>query len=299
MMWGVRIAAVVTATVALVAGCSSPSGDEPRPNAPTPSATTAAPSPSTPAIGSYVAIGDSFTSGPGLARLRPDSGFCFRSARNWPSILASRLGVPDVVDESCAGAVADDVLAGRALPGGDVEAQIDAVKRDTELVTVGIGGNDGGLFASLVSACTRQAGACRGFVEDTVPAVLQQTVPGVVRVLDAVRDRAPDATVLLVGYLRIMPDAGTCAAVPVPAADAAEGSRAEEALDAALASAARQAGIDYVSMRAASRGHDACAGRRAWTNGATPTGSTGIAFHPRPAGMRAVADAVAERLTGR
>lgn len=284
MMWGVRTAAVVT-MVALVAGCSSPSDDEHRPTTPTPSATTAAPSPSTPAIGSYVAIGDSFTSGPGLARLQPNSGFCFRSEENWPSVLASRLAVPDVADVSCAGAVVDDVLGGRALPGGDVEAQIDAVERDTELVTVGIGGNDGGLFESLVSACTRRAGACRGFVDDTVPEVLQQTVPDVVRVIDGVRDRAPDATVLLVGYLRVLPDTGTCASVPVPAADAAEGSRAEEELDAALASAARQAGIDYVSMQAASRGHDACAGTQAWTNGATPTEGTGIAFHPRPAGM--------------
>ncbi len=57
-------------------------------------------------------------------------------------------------------------------------------------------------------------------------------------------------------------------------------------------------GVPYVSMRRASRGHDACAGAQAWTNGADVKDDDGIAFHPRLAGMRAVARAVEARLAG-
>ncbi len=114
--------------------------------------------------------------------------------------------------------------------------------------------------------------------------------------LDDVRAKAPKATVLLVGYLRIMPESGSCPTIGIPAADAAAVAGAEQALDQALADAARQADVPYVSMRGASRGHDACAGAKAWTNGGTVTDDDGIAFHPRLAGMQAVARAVEAQL---
>ena len=71
---------------------------------------------------------------------------------------------------------------------------------------------------------------------------------------------------------------------------------AEKALNAALADAAGEADVPFVSMRKASRGHDACAGAQAWTNGAEVKDDDGIAFHPRLAGMQAVARAVAGQL---
>ena len=251
--------------------------------------------PEPPAVRSYVAIGDSYTAGPGLADLRDGGGFCLRSDHNWPSQLAHTLRAQSFDDVSCAGATTSDVLHHGNGPIAAL-AQIDAVKPATDLVTVGIGGNDGNLFASLISACSGGQGACRPFSRDTAPTILRETVSRISTVLEDVRARAPKATVLLVGYLRIMPDSGSCATIGIPAADATAVADVEGSVDRALADAARRADVPYVSMRKASRGHDACAGEQAWTNGGDVKDDDGIAFHPRLAGMQAVARAVAAEL---
>src|SRR6188474_917830 len=55
----------------------------------------------------YVAFGDSFVSGPGIAPARP--GDCERSTRNFPSLVAAELGITDFTDASCGGAVIGDL----------------------------------------------------------------------------------------------------------------------------------------------------------------------------------------------
>jgi lysophospholipase L1-like esterase len=298
MSFFARIAGVAAVAAALLAGCTSGSAEPVPARTATTAAPTSTPTPELPAVRSYVAMGDSFTAGPGLADLREGAAFCLRSDRNWPSLLARRLDPRSFADVSCAGATTHDVLhTGNGL--GAELPQIDAVKPDTDLVTVGIGGNDGNLFASLISACTGGRGACGPFSRDMTPTILDQTVPDVVDVLQDVRAKTPNATVLLVGYLRIMPDTGSCPTIGIPADDAAAVAAVEEALDQALAVAARQVDVRYVSMRKASRGHDACAGARAWTNGGEVTDDDGIAFHPRLVGMRAVARAVESELAKR
>lgn len=293
MSFSARIAGVAVVTVALLAGCSSDPGEpSPTRTATTPSRAT---TPDAPAVRSYVAIGDSFTAGPGLADLQDGAAFCMRSDHNWPSLLARRLDPASFADVSCAGATTHDVLRTGTGPAGALP-QLDAVKPSAELVTVGIGGNDGNLFASLISACTGGLGACGPFSRDSAPTILQQTVSDIAEVLERVRAKAPRATVLLVGYLRILPDAGGCPAIGIPDADAAAVAEAEEALDRALADAAQEADVRYVSMRKASQGHDACARAKAWTNGGTVGDDDGIAFHPRLAGMQAIARAVEDEL---
>ncbi|MBC7633866.1 SGNH/GDSL hydrolase family protein [Aeromicrobium sp.] len=295
----------VVVMLVVLASCSSrpaPASVAPR-DASTPSATSSAsPSPSPlaldlPTIDSYTSIGDSFASGPALGKIRDDSGFCLRSDHNWASILATTLGTRTVDDVSCAGATTADVLSSHTVPGMVVPAQLDAVRATTDLVTVQIGGNDGGLFSSLVSACAQGSGTCSTFADDTAPAILRVSTDRVARVLDAVHTKAPKARVLVVGYLRILPDTGTCKAVQISASDARAAASAEVGLDSALASAARSGRAEYVSLRALSKGHDACAGDNAWTNGATVADGEGIAYHPRLAGMAAVAQAVAQHLS--
>ncbi len=296
MSFSGRIAGVAVVIVAVLAGCSSAPGEPTPAKTPTaPATSTATPQP--PDVRSYVAIGDSFTAGPGLADLRDGAAFCLRSDHNWPSLVARSVDPKSFVDVSCAGATTHDVLQNGAGLAG-TRPQIDAVKPDTDLVTVGIGGNDGNLFASLISACTGGQGACEPFTRDSAPTILRQTVTDIAAVLADVRAKAPKATVLLVGYLRIMPDTGTCPAIGIPSGDAAAVAVAEKSLEQALSDAARRAEVPYVSMREASSGHDACAGAQAWTNGADVTDDDGIAFHPRLAGMQAIARAVEARLAG-
>ncbi|HJR90388.1 MAG TPA: SGNH/GDSL hydrolase family protein, partial [Aeromicrobium sp.] len=151
----------------------------------------------------YVAIGDSFTSGGPIGALQPGSGSCQRSSRNYPSLVAKELGFR-LVDVSCGGATTQHVLAGsRAVPA----AQVAAVNPETDVVTVSVGGNDLRIFADLLITCLRVSRAntdgapCRDMAGDTVTQKVAEVKRRVGGVLDAIRERAPDAHVLVVTYL--------------------------------------------------------------------------------------------------
>lgn len=281
-----RRAVAVAATVLMIlTGCSSDPVPDDRP-APARSAPASSKASAPQAPTSYVALGDSFTAGPGISPEQDDSGFCQRSTQSWPRLLAASLDL-EVSDVSCSGATTAD-LASTVASG--------AVRADTGLVTVSAGGNDGGLFLSLIRACTSGAEACRTFVDRQVPDVLDRTTTDLAALLEDVKAAAPTATVVLVGYPRILPETGSCEAVGIDATDARAVVSAEAALDDALAAAAERAGVQHVSLRSGSRGHDACAGAAAWTNGARPAGGDGIFFHPNRRGMAGVAEIVAAQL---
>lgn len=276
---------VIGAALVLALGaCTSAPGDD-VPADPEATASSTA-SPSAPArAASYVALGDSFTSGPGIGEQQDGAGFCQRSDSNWPSLLATTKDL-ELDDVSCVGATTADLAS--TVGSGVVDAA-------TRLVTIGTGGNDSGLFSSLITSCAGGGDACRPFVDDRLPRILEQTTRDIAALLTTVRETAPDATIVLVGYPRIV-GSDACAALGIP--DVELLASAEDALDRSLAAAAEQAGEEYVSVREASRGHDACAGPQAWTNGRTAAAGDGISFHPTARGMEAVADLVAARVGG-
>jgi hypothetical protein len=104
--------------------------------------------------------------------------------------------------------------------------------------------------------------------------------------------------VLVVGYPDILPTEGTCPAVGVPADVLRPVAEVAGLLNDSLRRGARAAGASYVDMAAVSEGHDVCAKGRAWVNG--PRLRIGVAapFHPKVAGMRAVAVEVVREVTG-
>ena len=120
--------------------------------------------------GGYVALGDSFTAGPGVAsQLGPGTSprapaACLRSSQNYPSLVARALGLA-LSDMSCSGATTQD-LSGSQGPG--IPAQLSALGPATSVVSLGIGGNDLG-FSTIVANCaaatpwglTRVGWSCR------------------------------------------------------------------------------------------------------------------------------------------
>lgn len=56
----------------------------------------------------YVAIGDSFTAGPMVRAQMPLLG-CMQSSVNYPKRLAEELGIEQITDVSCSGAVMNDL----------------------------------------------------------------------------------------------------------------------------------------------------------------------------------------------
>jgi lysophospholipase L1-like esterase len=251
-------------------------------------------------VAEYVAMGDSYSAGPFIPSTDLAGG-CLRSDHNYPSLLARRLAVRTFVDVTCSGASTRDLSHFQRTYGDTrLPPQMKALTRRTDLVTLGIGGNDLNLFSTLIRTCIRLAAAdptgspCARELATRGPdlAAATRTISDrVAAALRGVRARAPRATVLLVGYLRLVPEVGTCRALPLATGDYAEGRRISAVLDRALRRAAKRAGVRFADMYTASRGHDVCS-ERPWVNGRVTDRTRALAYHPLAAGMRADADRV-------
>ncbi|MGB9279796.1 MAG: SGNH/GDSL hydrolase family protein [Pseudonocardiaceae bacterium] len=247
----------------------------------------------------YVALGDSYASGPGIPEQRADPTGCQRSTHNYPALLAQTLRIRDYTDVSCGGARTDNMTAAQPVRPGPNPPQFDALRPDTDLVTITIGGNDigiGGLWVTCAllgptdpsnNPCQRQATADG---TDRYAQHITAAAPKIARVLDGIRQRSPHATVLLVGYLRILPRAAGCyPAFPIARGDVPYVDGVEQQLTAMLAEQASKHGAVFVDSYASSLGHDACQrpGVR-WVEGTAATSAA--PDHPNATGMRAVAD---------
>ncbi|UYM04493.1 SGNH/GDSL hydrolase family protein [Solicola gregarius] len=261
------------------------------------------PGPSTraPAYGEYVAMGDSYTAGPLIPKMRDDPAGCLRSTHNYPARLAKYLDVGSYVDVSCSGARSTHLRKPQSISGGENAPQLDALSADTELVTLGIGGNDFGLFGSLLAKCPELAkknpdGApCKKWFGrsgvDVKKRAAERVRPRIDRALADIRERSPQADIVVVGYLRILPvDGDYCRKlVPFAKGDYRWGNSIERALNTSLRTAAKDAGAKYVGMYPASRGHTACDGKRAWVNGQYININKAASYHPFGKGMRGIA----------
>ena len=245
----------------------------------------------------YVALGDSYASGPGIPA--QVDATCARSDQNYPSLLAAA-GNWRLTDVSCSGATTT-ALAG---PQGSQPPQLDALGADTDVVTLTIGGNDLG-FSSNLATCAGltskdpTGNPCQTFFTSDGTDRLAQRVddiaPRITAALDAVRQRAPYAEVLVVGYPDLFPDDGvgcTSSAVPLAAGDFAYLRDTEKKLNAMLADRAAANGARYVDTYTPTVGHDMCkaAGER-WIEPLVAPAPTAPA-HPNAQGQQAMAATV-------
>ncbi|HET6939736.1 MAG TPA: SGNH/GDSL hydrolase family protein [Nocardioides sp.] len=256
-----------------------------------------------PEVHRYVALGDSYTSGAGLAQAQRGSGGCERSRLNYPTLVATELGA-DLKDVSCGGATTGNATSPQPTrDGGANPPQLDSLTRATDLVTVGLGYNDLDFFGGLVLGCPSVAAddpeghPCEDAnAGQDRQAVVRSIGDAVEATLKAVHDRSPDARVLLVGYPQLVPAEGTCPELPLAAGDYPFVRSSLELLDTELRRAAEAADATYVDVMAASAGHDICAGRAAWVHGATAQPDVAAAYHPFASEHRAVADLILEEL---
>lgn len=252
--------------------------------------------------GHYVAIGSSFAAGPGITPPATDRPAKARqSRRNYPHLLAQQCGL-DLVDVTSSGATVEDIL--RRSQFGQ-PPQIVAATADTKLVTVTCGGNDLGYIPSLV------AESLPGWVAKlpvlgvrlrhaTAPAQasdrLTRTADSIGEVFAAIQDQVPNARIICVDYLTVLP--------PTYREDLPfdeQTYRALVGLGDDLASAVARAcsahQVDLVRASERSVQHHAWSDDP-WTSGwPRPRPGAHSAFHPTAAGMTAVADLIADRLT--
>ena len=212
----------------------------------------------------YVALGDSYSAASGVLPLdlaAPPQ--CLRSTRNYPHVIAGATGA-QLTDVTCGAAETSDFFEAQ-YPG--VAPQLDAVKADTQLVTMTIGGNDSGVFIDAIVACGSagllslgQGSPCKdrygSSFEDTIRTT---TYPSLVNALSAVKAKARKARVAILGYPWIMPASGGCfTKMPVAEGDVPYVRGIQATLNDAVRRAAAATGATYVNMNKASDGHDAC-----------------------------------------
>ena len=222
--------------------------------------------------GAYVALGDSYTSGPLVPNQHGDPPDCLRSDHNYPSLVASAFGLSGgFLDASCSSAETVHMTQPQTglSAGGTNPPQFNALSSGTALVTVGIGGNDAGLVAvaerCLAMGVLNPTGsACRDHYapggNDTLAAKIEQIRPRIGVVLRGIHRISPNARVAIVGYPNVTPqNGGSCYPLVTLSADDI---RYFDSLILRLNSAiAREAALndsEYVDTYTDSRGHDAC-----------------------------------------
>ncbi|MCV7004822.1 SGNH/GDSL hydrolase family protein [Mycobacterium gordonae] len=252
--------------------------------------------------GKYVALGDSAAAAP----LVPDAAGppgCFKSTNDYPAVLARRIGAASFVDVSCSGATAADITdREQATSGGKVPRQIDAVTADTELITITIGGNDVGL-ASSAAQCRRNSLAQPPCFADFVPggtdrfsAAIRRQIPLWEAMIGAVRAKAPQARIVLVGYATYIRPGGCFGQQPINPKDADYFQAKVDEIDDQQRTLAAALKIDFFDTRPVSVGHDMCAAPEDRYIEGFELSHLAAPLHPNALGAGAVGSALAGEL---
>jgi lysophospholipase L1-like esterase len=250
----------------------------------------------TPTFHHYVALGDTFTAAPYTGRTVDQA--CLRARNNYPHRLAAALRIKGhLKDVSCHLATTGAVSTGQRIGQVTVAPQIKAVRRTTDLVTIGLGGNDRNMYALLGTTCANAVGSCPlARYEPLTDLAIASVRLAVATQIRAVQDRAPRATVVVVGYPRHVEANSNCAVLPrMSRADRLAWGRIDVALNLALSRAARDTAADFVDVYDASKGHDICSSSP-WVRGDRTIRSAGLAFGPPAAAQIAVATLIKETI---
>ncbi|MEU8687840.1 SGNH/GDSL hydrolase family protein [Streptomyces sp. NPDC048665] len=251
--------------------------------------------------GAYVALGDSYAAGAGIPA--QSAGLCMRSDHDYGRLVAASLVPSTYRDVTCAGAKVSALTTAQTDAGAVVNGpQLDAVTRDTALVTLTVAGDNLGTsdfgFGDVAATCsalsvTDPLGTpCRDHYKNTLEERVDAAAAQLGSALGLIRARAPRARVLVVGYPAVLPDdpAECLGRLPVTTGDIAFLRSVLGGLDDTVAATARAGGATYVDTLSPTRGHDSCSATP-WIEGLIPASPT-LPLHPNATGERAMADAV-------
>jgi hypothetical protein len=262
-----------------------------------PSAAAAAPN--------YVSLGDSFVAGPLIPPQLPPFG-CLKSGSNYSHLAAPRIEL-ELRDPSCSGAKTNHMESTQGVTPGPNPPQFNQLDAETQVVTLGIGGNDIG-FSSLAEDCfsprSPNGSPCKDQYTaggtDQMSQRIADTAPKVAANLQGIHTRSPNARVYVVNYPAIFPDSGPGCwpQIPVADGDVAWLREKHKELNQMLADQAAANGATVVDWYTASIGHDACQppGIK-WVEGAVPMNAA-APVHPNLIGMLAASDLVVAAVNG-
>ncbi|MCD7441817.1 SGNH/GDSL hydrolase family protein [Streptomyces lincolnensis] len=223
------------------------------------------------APGGYVALGDSYSSGVGAGSYLSASGDCKRSTKAYPYLWAAANSPSSFDFTACSGARTGDVLAGQLAP----------LSASTALVSITVGGNDAG-FADVMTTCVLQSdSSCLSRI-NTARAYVDSTLPGKLdSVYSAIRSKAPNARVVVLGYPRFYKLGTTCVGLSETKRKAIND--AADYLDTAIAKRAANHGFAFGDVRPPFTGHELCSGSP-WLHSLNLL-NVGESYHPKAAGQ--------------
>jgi hypothetical protein len=244
------------------------------------------------AASSYVSLGDSYTSGPFILPFASGAPLeCLQSARNYPHLAASALGL-SLRDVSCSGATTENLTT--TAQYSDQPPQLDALSSSTQVVSVGIGGNDKGLFLNTLITCGAEdlvfpfGTPCKDTYGHKLAEEIVEDGPVVGGALHQIHVISPSAKVFVLGYPDILPQSGNCwPTVPLTTGDVAYLNGMEKELNAMLSSEASANGATYVDTYTPSIGHDACKSLSVRYVEPVLPESDAFSVHPNERGMEA------------
>ena len=269
---------------------------------------------SAPEGGGYVALGDSYASGVGAppyasgTDVKGGNG-CKRASGAYAHQVASQTG--KALDfGACSGARTPDFYQPRT--SWNEPAQLDHLNASTGLVTFSIGGNDAG-FAKILSECATQPpfSNCSSDkevtdpVDSTIDALAgkgkQTGVYSYDTIMTDIANRAPNATVVAVGYPRMFTSTGGKGGlVPGRCQGLAKvdqrwiNAKTNE-LNAAAKAAAQRHGYQFTDPSGSFAGHELCGKQASWFDGLLDDGR----FHPNTTGHKAMASSIMNTLNNR
>ena len=247
---------------------------------------------------SYLALGDSYTSGEGAFAYRAgtdtENNTCHSSANSYPSLLIQHLFSRTSGNSvACSGAVINDIAqsptyAGQAKDGvmynkisasglqiylnnytaGYLPQAAFAAHYQPSALTVSVGGNDIG-FGNILKMCLAphlnrhltDSNGCYSTYEDRLE--LSQTIdaqiPRLTQLYKRLQAATPNSTIYVVGYPLLAVDNGNCAVnVRLSTVEIALSIEIIKHLNLAVAKAAGNAKVNYVNIENALAGHRLC-----------------------------------------
>jgi len=255
---------------------------------------------------SYVALGDSFSSGEGNG---PFDGPCHRAQESgsaYPQMLPSLVGyLAQPLFRACTGATIADVLRLPQSSRGNQRIQLEYVNPATELVTLTIGGNDLG-FSKIVFACLRRRNCTKhddlvNGVEDDMAAIKAQLVNAYTRIRERM---SPSGMLVVAGYPRLFRKSEGRCGFFFSAEETAwinslviRGNR--RIAEAVRASRTRSGNVAYVDVSESFAGHELCGDEDPYLHKIQLAFSRGLvkgSYHPNADGQAAYARAFATLL---
>lgn len=245
----------------------------------------------------YAALGSSFGAGPGIGTSDPDSPVCHRSLENYAHLLAQKRGFA-LTDATCSGATTKSILE----PWRSQPAQLVAVGPHTKLVTITIGGNDVHFSTSLgVWSCMNaphageQTPACGSIPAAPGNEAFADLESNLRKIVEGVHQRSPNAKIVFVDYVTVLPLAGDCPGkLPLTSEELEQGRATAARLAAVTKKVADDTGSGLLQASELTREHDVCSSDP-WVNGA-PSPSVVVPYHPNAKAMHAIADRLDQML---